>query len=493
MPISGPVVHRQLMDSFKQGQARLEQVRGQTSDTHELREELDDSRGDALVRLAEYYLPELTREAISNTWTEVRNGVSQVLLRKEDHRRHLHETLSDVNSRRGAADESLVTITRQLDEAVGDQQQVAKQVETQLQNDKDFVTLADRAAVAEAALERAEANLAEIEQDSTHKLPGFQQSALFQYLYDRGFGTPQYTKRGFTRRMDRWLAKYIDYRKARESYEFLRKTPEQMRTIIAEDRTALDTVMDELERKRDTIAEQLGLPEKVKISTELLEQRDEMLVKLDELGKETQHVEHELSELEQTRGPYYREAIQLFREMLDRVDSRDLEQRARATREMTDDQIVARLQGVEAEIDQLDDAAQHRRSQIDQMQRMLDALGRLIQRFRTAGYDSSRAQFVGSLDVVEGLRRAQSEHEVEDLWQTIRQAHSWGPTTMDKITQVATHPMTQVLINAMAHAAAGAMSDHARRAGHRRGRRYPRWKNNRGGWFSDSSSDVFRF
>ena len=44
----------------------------------------------------------------------------------------------------------------------------------------------------------------------------------------------------------------------------------------------------------------------------------------------------------------------------------------------------------------------------------------------------------------------------------------WGPSTMDKITQVATHPITQVLINAMAHAAGSAMEAHARRAGERR-------------------------
>ena len=131
------------------------------------------------------------------------------------------------------------------------------------------------------------------------------------------------------------------------------------------------------------------------------------------------------------------------------------------------------------------------------MQEMVDALGRLIQRFRTAGYDSSRAQFLGSMDVVQELHRASDERDVEDLWDEIRRAHSWGPTTMDKITKVATHPMTQVLINAMAHAAAGAMSDHARRAGHRRGRRSTRWRHGSGsgsgGWFGDSSVDIFRF
>jgi uncharacterized membrane protein len=45
---------------------------------------------------------------------------------------------------------------------------------------------------------------------------------------------------------------------------------------------------------------------------------------------------------------------------------------------------------------------------------------------------------------------------------------------MDQITQVATHPMTQVLINAMAHAAAGALQAQARDAGERRASRQSR-------------------
>ena len=42
----------------------------------------------------------------------------------------------------------------------------------------EFVLLSDRAAVAEASLERAEANLQEIDQDSARKLPAYEDSTL---------------------------------------------------------------------------------------------------------------------------------------------------------------------------------------------------------------------------------------------------------------------------------------------------------------------------
>ena len=168
------------------------------------------------------------------------------------------------------------------------------------------------------------------------------------------------------------------------------------------------------------------------------------------------------------------------------------EQFRQSTEELTDDQIVARLMGVESELTQLDDVEQDRRRDLSSMQQTLDNLGRLIQRFRAAKFDSSRSQFVGSLDILEDLDRAIEHHDIDGMWDRIRKAQRWGPTAMEKVTRVATHPMTQVLINAMAHAAGAALEQHARRAGDRRGRRRPEWGGSWSGTWGDDSSGWYR-
>ena len=468
MPISGPVVHRQLMDGYTAAQANLDAARAKVGDTKSQRDDLDDSRGEALVDLAEHYLPELTRDAIRSTWVEIRGTVSQILLRKEDHRRKLRESLDRMNLNREHEDNKLVTFNEQLDVATEAEQEVASEVEQKLSADPEFVSLSDRAAVAEVALERNEANLAEIEQDAAKKLPDFDNSKLFRYLYDQGYGTSEYTERGFTKRMDRSLAKFIDYAKSKQSYDFLKDTPTTMRKIIAQDREAFDVVMTDLERRRDEVAADFGLPDKIAAAETLRQERAKQLAVLEKLQQETEGVDHELTELEGTRGPYYNEAVTVFREMLERADPRDLEERARETREISDDQIVANLIGVESKIDQLEETTQRKRQDLLELQDAIDTLGRLIQRFRSAGFDSSRSQFVASLDVVEELHRARTSRDIEELGEKIRNAQRWGPTAMEKIEKVATHPLTQVLINAMAHAAGGALQGHARRAGRRR-------------------------
>ena len=282
--------------------------------------------------------------------------------------------------------------------------------------------------------------------------------------------------------MDRMLAKYIDFKKAKQGYEFLKNTPEQMRKIIAQDRDAFNTVMDDVERRRDAVAETFGLSSKIEAAEEIQAERAKQLATLEKLREETESVEHDLTDLEDTRGPYYREAITVFREMLDRADTRDLARRARSTAEITDDQIVAQLAGVEADIEKLDEAAHRRQRDLQDYQGFMDALGRLIQRFRAAQFDSSRSQFTASLDVTEELHRARSERDVERLWERIRKSQRWGPTAVEQLTKVASHPLTQILINAMAHAAGGALEQHARRAGRRRSSGSP-WSS---GW--DSSS-----
>jgi hypothetical protein len=503
MTNTGPTVHRQLMGAYANAQEQLEALRRRMQGVAQQRQELADQRGEALVSLAEHYLPELTREAIQSTWRELRDRFSEILIRKEAHEQRLGQSLEQWTAQRTAAETQLLETNQQLDQSHQEQEALTAQVEQTLRRDEEFIALSDRAALAEAALERAEANLHEIDQDSARKLPPYENSTLFRYLYERGFGTNQYTKRGFTRRMDRLLAKFINYAQARQGYEFLKKTPEQMRRIIGEDRQALDTVMEELERRRDSVANQLGLPQQIAVTQTWEERRDNQIQSLDDLRVQTEQVQQELTQLEGGRGAYYREAISLFRELLDRSDVGELKRRAQSTPDITDDQIVARLVGVDVDFQQLASAAKQRNKELDQQQEQLEQLGRLVQRFRAARFDSDRSEFTDRLDIEEEIERARDGEDIKHLWDRIRRHHRWGPTTMEKVAGLANHPMAQVLIGAMAQAAGAALESHARRAGERRAQSRP-WHSDANGqrrkknswsaqWGGDSSDDGSKY
>ncbi len=468
MPLSGPVVHRQLMGAHAETQSRLQHAQLQISQGQTRRESLEDAREDSMLGLAEHYLPKLTPDAVRTPWVEIRPSLVEILRRKQQHGDRLHAELDAAIEVRRAADDQIVEVNERLDGARDAVQVAIERVEKKLRDDPNFVSLADRAAVAEAALERAEDNLEEIDQDSARKLPAYENCELFTYLRDRRFGTSSYKERGLTRRMDRWLAKFIDFNQAIGSYRFLKETPESMRKVIADDRAALVTVMTELERMRDTAAEEIGLPEKTATCDAIEAEREDLLEAVKRHDQSAARVRQELAELEDTRCSYYREAIDIFRGMLARCDARELRDQARRTPSPSDDQIVARLSGIDQDLEELEDLVDGRRRRIRDQQSVLAATARLIQRFRSAGFDAARCRFDDSLDVLGRLADADDEDDVDDVWSDIRRAQNWGPSTMDKITEVATHPMTQVLVNAMASAAGAALSEHARRAGHRR-------------------------
>lgn len=475
MAISGPEMHRQLMDGYKNAQQRIEKMRQSISSINSQRGELGEDRSDALLNLAEHYLPDLTRESIQSSWIEARDGLTRVLLRKEDQRRRVSQALSAINDKRHLEEDRLLEINASLDEAKEQQDELATKVEAELAGDETFGTLSNRAATAEAALERAESNLNEIEQEATKKLPAYQQSSLFNYLREHQYGTEHYTKRGFTRRMDRWVAKYIGYNKAKQGYDFLVDTPEQMRTIIASDRESLGTVMDELENRRDLVMKRLGLTAAIDKVDQIQTRREKQLLELDGIREETESLERELTDLEDSRGSYYQEAVTVFRDMLAGIDVHDLATRALRTPSLTDDQIVARIQGVEERLEDLDESTRRNNNNMREMQGCIESIGRLIQRFRASKFDSSRSQFLPSVDVLGDLDQARSGRDIEEVWQRIRRAQRWGPTLGQQIENVAASPVTQVLISAMAQAAGAAMRDHAQRAGRRHtgSRRYP--------------------
>ena len=467
MTIPGPTVHQQLMDAYKRLTEQLEQDRKSMHDVQEQYEKLDAERDDALRSLAQHYLPELTADAINSTWREVRSDISTLLLQKEDEDRSLQQKLKQLQENRTTTEKALLQATNVLDSAILEQNKVSAVVEKRLQEDTQFVELADRAAIAELALERAESNLHEIDQDAARKLPAYQASTLFQYLYERGYGQKEYRSRGLTRRIDRWLARYIDFTKARQGYDFLKQTPDQMRKIIAEDRRSLNIVMEELERKRDRVADEMGLPEKISLTDRLTRDRQQILQTANFVSESMNEVEDRINDLSDPRGSYYQQAIEIFRQTLVGFKSSDLKKRAEATKDdLTDDQIVARLSGVESDRGDLQEATRDRRNLQKQKQHVIEELGRVIQRFRAAHFDSVRSHFLDTLSIDEELTYTEDAEDARKLWQKIRRSQRWGDHESED--DAGGSSLKQVLVNAMGKAAGDERGDDARRAGARR-------------------------
>lgn len=426
-------------------------------------------RSASLVQLAEHYLPELTGAAVAETWAEVRGEIQEILYQKQEVKGGLEREIDAETTRRRELEERLADIDSQRDGLVGRQEQLEQTLVERLSGDKDFSLRTQQAGEAELRLEANEVRLASIHEDAQQKLPAYQQSPFFQYLYRRGFSTKQYRCRGLTFWMDNRVSKLIDFPAAKTSYDFLKRVPKTMEGIVAKEREALEDLLSQLEALRDAHAQQIGLNTTIAEVLQATAMRGDVVKSLEDARVRLDDLRSQRTELEDSRGSYYREAIDRFRVFLESRDLGTLQRNAQSTATLTDDQIVARLRGIDAEHAGLADTVSRQQQHLLRWEQQLQEISRLQQQFRSAGFESSRSEFERNLDfdrLLSDFRDGTSN--ADTLWLHLRRSQRFKQRPVQRAGQITAHPMTQVLIQAMTQVAVGTMQESVRRAGHRR-------------------------
>ncbi|NOZ40754.1 MAG: hypothetical protein GXP24_11085, partial [Planctomycetes bacterium] len=431
----------------------------------------------------------------------IRDELLDVLARKQRRERQLHEDVKQDETEAIRLQADLERTTDDLNEKVAERERLEEIVAGKLKAHGNFQQLSKQALIAEQELQRNEERIAEIKQEASEKLPAYENNRMFRYLYDRGFGTPEYKKKGLTRTLDRWVAKFVKFNRSRRGYDFLRVTPELMAAEVLRRREQFNVLMEQIEAIDDEISDEIGLTEVLRKGQELGTQRDNLVAELAQLEQKfTQH-QQELLSLEGTQNEFYEQGVGQMKSFLAEMEHSWLEQQSRSTPERQDDELVAEIGWVNK---QLDDA-QRQSSKLMQEQRDWDersqGLQDVVQRFRRADFDSRRSFFSDDFDVERLLSDyLRGETGREEMWSVLRRYQqfrqtrynqggwdqrgrsvddSWG---MDNLGGVLGRVLIEVAGEAMKHA--------VRRGMQRRGpfRSQSRQRSGRpdfgGGWFT---------
>lgn len=412
-------------------------------------------RGETFVELARHYLPAVNQETVDQSFAALKDDLSNLLARRTREVRNLREKIAELEEPRPRLEAELQLLTRGLNEKVRQRDMLEKQLRDRLATDGDFDQLAQQVLLAENRLKQNEQRVDEIQREADEKLPAYQQSKLFGYLYDRGFRTPQYRGWGLTRRLDGWVGSLIDFRRARKSCEFLLVTPKLMADEVDRRRTECQELADRLDAMRATLAESIGLDSVMREGERLGRRRDRVVSELNQIGDNLDGLKNELSEIEQSQGRFYDEAIQRLKKMLEETSTAVLQQRARQTPQPEDDEIVA-------EINWLNEQTESRRLQIgklreqarqtDQRQRGIEYV---LRRCRQYDIDSERCYFDESLDLEDDIQQfmggAIDHHELLKRLRRHQQFRpTWGEQTLDKTIKTIEKPGVQMVLNAVA-------------------------------------------
>lgn len=479
MPIPGQDILRRISE-FAANASRAEQDARQAAQATATEiDQLITAQSDAFRELAQLYLPRLDDDVERDGWSEMRALLHDIILRKEDARRQLAGQLQAAVEQRATTEASWKQLSARVNELTAKCDELAQQLSNTLAADTQFQSLSRQAAEGQARLEQAQVSLVEVENDAKEKLPKYHGSQLFGYLHRRGFGTESYTKRGLTRRMDRWVSRMIDYPHAAAGYRFLSSAPQQMRQLIDEQHKEVKSLVMQVESQQSAAAVTLGLPQiqaagaKARMELERAGPAAENAIKAEGLARQ------QLADLESPNCSYYHEALAAFQGLMQRTERSLVTTRAVQTPEPTDDQVVARLRHIDDQVSekkrQLDACFESAEQAAQRTSRITD----LTSRCRRAQFDDPRRLFDTGFDLDVHLNALLAGTvDAESVYQEMYRRQHLDSPLADKASAALQSPMAQILLSTMAQAAGAALGAYASRAGQQH-----RVRNNSNGWF----------
>ncbi len=471
MPTSGLQLFqriRQTVEEVREAANRTEQA--ERSCQSEIKE-LVSQRGAALIDLARHSLPDLRRETIQSTFSEIQRDLLQIAERKD-------RTIAEVEGRIArlvAADQQvaqqIATTEAEIKRRAGVQAELEAEVSRRLQAHAEFPTLSREAIAAEADLQHDERRVADVEANAQEKLPAYERSALFMYLHRRGFLTEGYADRGWTRRMDRWVANLIGYPRAKQGYEFLKKTPALMQAELALRRSKFHERMSAVEAINDQMADEVGLTQAQGELTISRQELDRLTQKQTEQRQLVAKANSELTAIGQADCRFYQEALARYQAFLTDTQTAVLEQQAARTADPRDDEIVSRIAFLTREIERLRPelvAASQQSATTLESSRGLEFIQR---RFEQANFNTDQSRFADGLDIEQLLSRYQQGILSRDaLWNELKERQQFVRTESENaVMNVLSHPMTHVLADAMLQVVGAALRHGVERSIQRRG------------------------
>ena len=301
----------------------MRDARRQANDVRTNLDKLDDfmneviqRRGHSLVELAQHYMPDISSSTIAKQFVEVRSHLQQLLREKQRHEQELQSKWDQNLDRRSELEDQVDVLTQQLNDLATQRDELELELANRLKQHQEFQDLSKQALAAETELKKNELRIAEMREEVAEKLPAYEKSRMFQYLYRRGYGTADYKSRGLTKRLDRWVAKLVNYNKNRQSYNFLRVTPELMAAEVERRRDDFTQLMEQIEAIEDAISDEIGLTQVLQRGNELGKQRENHLTELGRLETERGRIETQLARLEANQNEYYTAGVNRLKEFL---------------------------------------------------------------------------------------------------------------------------------------------------------------------------------
>ena len=352
--------------------------------------------------LAEMRMSELERGELFDTLDSADRRAQAAIQERDQAFAQLEEHLSNARRQLEALEAQRKLVHEDVDHAAQRLANGEATVQRALEEDGPYqdqlarVREADR--VAEAAAEKTQ----QAEADRLEKGKPFEQDILFDYLWNRHYGTSEYRAGLIARWLDGWVAGLIDYQQARPTYYNLLEIPRRLQEHAERRQTEADSELEKLRDLEALAATKQGVPK-------LAEQLGNAEQRQDDIDAQIDGAEAKLEEFMEQRAAfgsgsdtYFQKGLAVLAEALSRKDARELIRRAQGTYDRQDDALVEELLELRDDDEELEDELEdHRRTQATQISRLKE-LEDVRRRFKRKRFDDLRSGFSDN-DAIEAV------------------------------------------------------------------------------------------
>jgi len=356
----------------------------------------------AIKDLAKLRLTEIERGELFDSIESADRQAKAAIAERDQAYADLEEKLAAARNSLEALESKRKQVHEDVDHAAQRLANGEAQVQRSLEEDGPYQQQLTRVRQAAQVAEAAGLKTTQAEEDRVEKGKPFEADMLFNYLWQRKYGTSDYKSGLISRWLDGMVARLINYQQARPTYYNLLEIPRRLRAHADRRQQEAEDELENLRKLEVEATRSGGIPA-------LLENLVKAEQNQDNVDAQIEAAEETLADLNQQRAAfgagndtYIQKGLAILADALQRKDTSGLLRRARSTYDRQDDALVGELLDLRESDDMLEDELDdHREAQANQITRLKELEG-VRRRFKKKRFDDLRSGFKDD-DAIEAI------------------------------------------------------------------------------------------
>ncbi len=378
-------------------------------------------QGRVINEIARVRLQEIDTGQLRDTLTAADSEAKNILRERAEHLQKIEEEISGLKQQLESCEKERETLLRNANEISQELAENETIIQADLSQNAAYLAQFERASKAESVAAEALQKSQRAQADMDIKDEPYQKDKLFMYLWNRQYGTPDYTGGLLTRSLDKWVAGLIQYERNRSNYWNLQEIPKRLMAHAERVQIEAEAEFVKLQALEKQALSDAGVP--------AIEKRlDDARNTLDEHDDKIEAIENTLNLAIEKRAlfaagadEYMKRSIQCLSDAMAHKDLFQIERFARATLSPVDDELVRELKQFQDNYeDNEDDLTDLRRAHSAKIAKLKE-LESVRHNFKNNRFDDVRSGF-GNEDLIKSVlvQFIQGAVAGSDVWRVLK-------------------------------------------------------------------------